>query len=153
MKRLAETYVNDAIIILDEARLSFAHGHWHRTVRKAQEAVELALKGLLRWAGIEYSKIHKIGDALKNPKLLTVLTSEELQQFASISDNLVLQRGLAFYGSEDTGTGAPELFDREAAQKAQDECRLVVLRVAGIVFPKKNIVTNSTDASIEITKK
>jgi HEPN domain-containing protein len=84
ISRLGKLYINDALIILDEAQQSFEHEHWHRTVRKAQEAVELALKGLLRWAGILYSKIHKISESLKNQKLNVVLTSNELQQFMTI---------------------------------------------------------------------
>jgi HEPN domain-containing protein len=137
MSRLSKLFLNDALIILDEAQQSFEHEHWHRTVRKAQESVELALKGLLRWAGIEYSKIHKISESLKHPKLQAMLTLEELKRFAIIADNLALNRGLAFYGSEDTEVGASELFDREAAQKALDECRLIVLRVAAIVLHEK----------------
>lgn len=75
-KRLGQIFVNDALIILDEAQQSFTREHWHRTVRKSQEAVELALKGLLRWSGIEYSKVHKFGEAIKNPKLYALLTPE-----------------------------------------------------------------------------
>lgn len=132
-KRLGQIFVNDALIILDEAEQSFARKHWHRTVRKAQEAIELALKGLLRWTGIEFSKVHKIGEALKNPKLLTVLSPDEVPQFATIADNLAIKRGLAFYGSDDKG--ASELFTHEAARKALDECRLIVRRVEEIIFP------------------
>ncbi len=152
MSRLSKLYINDALIILEEAQQSFEQEHWHRTVRKAQESVELTLKGLLRWAGIEYSKIHKIGEALKNPKLQAILTQDELQQFATIVDNLTLNRGLAFYGSEDADIGASELFDREAAQKALDECRLIVYRVAGIILPKRDEVTNGSDENIEGTE-
>ncbi|MGH7452767.1 MAG: HEPN domain-containing protein, partial [bacterium] len=117
-KKLAQIFVNDALIILDEAQQSFERSHWHRTVRKAQEAVELALKGLMRWTGVEYSKIHKIGKFFENPKLQALLKPEELRQFAAITDNLALKRELAFYGSDDMG--APELFDRDVAQKALD---------------------------------
>ncbi len=91
----------------------------------------------MRWTGIEYSKIHKIGKFFENPKLQALLTPEEMRQFAAITDNLALKRELAFYGSDDMG--APELFDRDAAQKALDECRLIVGRAEKIVFSQEEI--------------
>jgi len=39
-KKLGQILVNDALIILDEAQQSFTREHWHRTVRKSQEALE-----------------------------------------------------------------------------------------------------------------
>lgn len=57
-------YIRDARTIYDEARESFARGHYHRVVRKCQEAVELGLKGLLRLVGIEYPKSHRVGAIL-----------------------------------------------------------------------------------------
>lgn len=54
---IAKAYIKDAEIILEEARESFQKGYYHRTVRKCQESVELALKGLLRLKGIEYHKL------------------------------------------------------------------------------------------------
>jgi len=142
-KKLGQILVNDALIILDEAQQSFDRQHWHRKVRKSQEAVELAIKGLLRWAGIEYSKVHKIGKSFKNSKVLTVLTPEEVQRFAAIADNLALNRELSFYGSDDMG--APELFGREAAQKALDECRLIVGRAEKIVFAEQDSASLAQD--------
>lgn len=62
--RVGLAYIKDAKTILEEARKSLNKGHYHRTVRKCQEAVELALKGLLRFVGIEYPKSHRVGAIL-----------------------------------------------------------------------------------------
>lgn len=61
-----------------------------------------------------------------------------------------LKRELAFYGSDDMG--APELFDRDAAQKALDECRLIVGRAEKIVFAEHdstNIAQDKDKSSAE----
>lgn len=55
--RLCYAYIKDAKTISEEARESLSKGHYHRTVRKCQKAVELAIKGLLRFVGIEYQTV------------------------------------------------------------------------------------------------
>lgn len=45
---IARSYIKDARIIFEESEESFKKGRYHRTARKCQESVELALKGLLR---------------------------------------------------------------------------------------------------------
>jgi len=51
----------DRLAALDvlHARAAFSD-----VVRESQEFVELALKGMLRWAGIDPPKIHDVGDLL-----------------------------------------------------------------------------------------
>ncbi len=62
--RIGYAYIKDAKTIAEEAGESLSKGHYHRTVRKCQEAVELAIKGLLRFVGIEYPKSHRVGAIL-----------------------------------------------------------------------------------------
>ena len=50
-------YIKDARLILAEAETSLEQGHFHRTVRKCQESVEMALKGLLRMAGMNIRRL------------------------------------------------------------------------------------------------
>jgi HEPN domain-containing protein len=45
---IAKAYVKDAGIILEEAEESLKKQHYHKTARKCQESVELALKGLFK---------------------------------------------------------------------------------------------------------
>ena len=48
-KKSANAYLGDAEVILEECRFSFERMHWHRVVRKCQEASELAVKGSGIW--------------------------------------------------------------------------------------------------------
>lgn len=62
--RIGYAYIKDTKTISEEARESLNKRHYHRTVRKCQEAVELAIKGLLRFIGIECPKSHRVGAVL-----------------------------------------------------------------------------------------
>mgnify|MGYP005835448635 CR=1 FL=1 len=94
-------------------------------VREAQELVELVLKGMLRWVGVDPPKWHDVGSILleqaaKFPPSLQV----ELPTLARISLRLRRDREVAFYGEIDL---IPEqVFDRAAAQQALDEAHLVL---------------------------
>jgi len=120
---IARSYIKDAELILEEAEDSFKKGHYHRTIRKCQEGVELALKGLLRLKGIEYPKSHKIGkvlvESLKDDIDITIL-----QRAADISDQLAIDREPSFYGSEDLP--AEELYDMEDAEESISNARFVI---------------------------
>ncbi len=114
--RIGLAYIKDARIIADEAKESFDRGHYHRTVRKCQESVELALKGLLRLVGMEYPKSHRVGVVLLESSLKVEVPEDILKKVAAISDELAAEREISFYGSEE-GT-AEELFPPEDAKAA-----------------------------------
>ncbi|MCL0096755.1 HEPN domain-containing protein [Thermodesulfovibrionales bacterium] len=112
---MGKNYINDAKIIFEEAKDSLSRGHYHRTVRKCQESTELASKGLLRIAGIEYPKSHKVGKVLLESPLKEKIESETLKKMAQITDDLSANREIAFYGTE---TEAPEeLFSKSDAEE------------------------------------
>ena len=48
-------------MILEEAHRFRDRGAWNLVVRRCQEAVELALKGTLWWAGLEVPWVHDVG--------------------------------------------------------------------------------------------
>lgn len=120
---IARSYIKDAAIIFEESEESFKKGRYHRTARKCQESVELALKGLLRLKGIEYPKSHRIGKVLVE-ELKDELDINSLQKAADISDQLAVDREPAFYGSEDIP--AEELFDEEDAKNIFENARFVI---------------------------
>lgn len=64
-KKTAVAFLSDADIILQEADFSLEREHWHRTIRKCQEATELAVKGMFKYLGIEYPKSHLLGRVIK----------------------------------------------------------------------------------------
>ncbi len=128
--RIAQAYLDDARIIFDEAKESLQKGHFHRTVRKCQESVELALKALLRMKGIEYPKAHKIGKVLVET-LKTDMDVVLLQKAADISDQLAIDREPSFYGSEDAS--AESLYEKDDAENALSGAGFIFSLVKGLV--------------------
>ena len=64
MDRLALDYLRRARSRLIDARSALERGDYPESVRYSQEAVELSLKAVLRILGIEYPKVHDVGDVL-----------------------------------------------------------------------------------------
>jgi HEPN domain-containing protein len=52
-----ENLLNDAEIYYEEMQRMFEKGKWNIVVRRAQEVVELSLKGILKIMGIEFPKV------------------------------------------------------------------------------------------------
>lgn len=85
-KKSAYAYLKDAEIILEESRFSFDKGHWHRVVRKCQEATELAIKGLFKFLGLDYPKSHILGRIIKKEiGKYSLFDKETIKQIALIS--------------------------------------------------------------------
>jgi HEPN domain-containing protein len=91
----------------------------------------MSLKGLLRVAGIEYSKAHRVGRVLVESAVAQVVPVERLRDVARIADELADAREDAFYGSEERS--AAELFSREDAVDALSKARAVETFVADLV--------------------
>lgn len=86
-------------------------------VREAQEIVELALKGMLRFIGVDPPKWHDVGGILiEHRAKFPQPVQDEIDALAQISLRLRREREAAFYGDIDL---IPErVFDRDAAQRA-----------------------------------
>ncbi|MFN3742682.1 MAG: HEPN domain-containing protein [Anaerolineales bacterium] len=75
---------------------------WNLTLRRAQEAVELALKGALWWAGLEVPRIHDVGVVLRqNRHRFPPEFAAHIPKLASISRALAAERERSFYGDEE----------------------------------------------------
>jgi len=59
---LNQKLLAEAELIMEEVRSALERQAWNLVVRRAQEVVELSLKSLLKLMGIEYPKIHDVGD-------------------------------------------------------------------------------------------
>ncbi|MFM8434371.1 MAG: HEPN domain-containing protein [Planctomycetia bacterium] len=71
-------------------------------VRESQEVVELALKGMLRHAGIDPPKIHDVGDLLLEfADRFVGISGHELTALAEASKELRKEREFSFYGDID----------------------------------------------------
>jgi HEPN domain-containing protein len=127
---LAPDYLRRAEIRLEALKVLFNHESWADVVCKAQEIVELALKGLLRAHGVEPPRIHDVSEILlAERQRLPAEIQDELDALASISRELRRDRELAFYGAEDlTPSG---FYSRSDAERARDGAR----RTVGAVLP------------------
>jgi HEPN domain-containing protein len=92
-------------------------------VRESQEVVELALKGMLRWAGIDPPKIHDVGDlVLQFADRFAGLSGHELTALAEASKELRKEREFSFYG--DIDFIPTDEYDADDADTALGQARL-----------------------------
>ena len=130
--KAGKAMIEDAMIIAEEARISFEPGHYHRVIRKCQEAAELAVKGLFKYVGIEYPKSHILGRVIKKElSKRNILNREELEKLAYISDMLSFDRQPSFYGAPD-GTPASKLYDAEDATDALEKTSWLIAKVKSL---------------------
>ena len=94
-------------------------------VREAQELVELALKGMLRFIGIEPPKRHDVGGLiLAHRDRLPANVSAVAERLEQISLQLRAERERAFYGDEDFIP--TDEYTRDEAAAALESARFVV---------------------------
>jgi HEPN domain-containing protein len=94
-------------------------------IREAQELVELALKGMLRFIGVEPPKQHDVGPLLlQHRDRLPARVTEATDRLAAISHRLRKEREFAFYGDEDFIP--TDEYTHEDAAAALEDCRFVV---------------------------
>jgi HEPN domain-containing protein len=122
---LARDYVRRASVRLRALDLFFDAGSWADVVREAQEAVELALKGLLRACGVQPPRIHDVSEVLlAERERLPERLAGAADEMAAISRQLRRDRELAFYGAEDLTPS--DFYTREDADRARSDARRVI---------------------------
>jgi HEPN domain-containing protein len=114
--KMAVDYVKRASRCLREAESALREEDYPMAVRRAQECVELALKAVLRYIGVEYPRKHDVGDVLvkSSDRLPEGFRAERLAGYLKV---LSLKRGPAMYGYEEELTPASELFVRGDAEE------------------------------------
>ena len=125
---LAEDYLRRANLRLKALDVLFEGEGWPDVVRESQEILELALKGLLRWCGVDPPRVHDVSGVLLAEKdRLPAELIVEAEALAAASRHLRRDRELAFYGAEDlTPTG---FYSREDAEAARAAARRTVAAV------------------------
>jgi len=96
---LGSKLLNEAEEYYEEMLRAYERGSWNVVVRRAQEVVELSLKGLLKIMGIEYPKEHDVGDVFERAcgeKGIEV-EAEALARIKRTSSRLARERAPAFY--------------------------------------------------------
>jgi HEPN domain-containing protein len=99
---LAQSYLIKAQARLKALHLLHEEKDYSDVVRESQETVELALKAMLRFVGIDPPKFHDVGNILleHRSKFKSEIASE-LPKAATISKRLRKERELSFYGDID----------------------------------------------------
>jgi len=125
---LGADYIRRARARLAAVDALFTARSWADVVRESQEVVELALKGLLRVAGIEPPRIHDVSEVLlAEQSRLPQAVQQQVELLAAGSRTLRRDRELAFYGAEDlTPSG---FYTRDDATAARDIARKTVAAV------------------------
>jgi HEPN domain-containing protein len=129
---MARSYLRRAGTVLREAGRLYDEEDWSLVVRRCQEAVELALKGAMRAAGLEIPHVHDVSGVLRrNVERLPQHLAAEIDLLVSASRRLREEREMAFYGDDATDTEPEALFSRADADQALATARQVVALCAG----------------------
>jgi len=131
-KTLAQSYLRKASDRIDILHLLFKKSAFSDVIREAQEIVELSLKGMLRFVGIEPPKYHDVGGLLlEHRDKFTTDIARHLKKLASISKKLRKERELAFYG--DIDFIPTEEYTNEDALQAIKEAEFVVEKARKLI--------------------
>lgn len=122
---LAESYLEKAKVRLRMINFLMKEGAYSDVIREAQEAVELALKGMLRKLGIEPPKQHDVGYLLIEYRdKLPDEVKNKVDFIANISKWLRKEREFSFYGDVDF---IPTLeYKKEDGEKALKDLEMVI---------------------------
>ncbi len=113
--------------LLKEAKRTFQNSLYNLTVRRSQETVELALKGLLIILGVEYPKIHDVGTVFYEQTKAKGIRIEEkdLEKIKLISSQLAKEREASFYMEKD--------YIKEEAEEAKEGAEFVFSQINNLV--------------------
>jgi len=126
MDSLSRDYLRRAEARLISARHALDQGYYPEVVRYSQECVELSLKACLRLVGVEYPKVHDVGDILRAESMrFPSWFREEIEKLAEISRDLAGKRAPSMYGVEAAGKSPEDLFNKDDAVKALESAEFV----------------------------
>ena len=124
---MGRSHLRQARRILLEAQRHHEDAAWHLVVRRCQETVELALKGALRFAGLEVPHVHDVGVLLADhAERLPRGFADHLERLVSISRRLRQEREVSFYGNEEIAAPPEDLYTRGDADDALRDARFVL---------------------------
>jgi len=110
--RFAKDYIERARERIKAAEGALERESFPDVIRFCQEATELSLKAALRLVGIEYPKVHDVGDVLLlAAKRFPATFEARIPQMAEFSREMSSKRSLAMYGVELSGKSPSQIFD------------------------------------------
>ncbi|KAF5415110.1 MAG: hypothetical protein C5S38_04335 [Candidatus Methanophagaceae archaeon] len=95
----ADRLLSEAESIFNEIEQALESENWNLAIRRAQEVVELVLKGLLAQLGIDYPKVHDVAPIFKRSvEERGVMVDEEFMNWLiEFSADLSTKRAPSFY--------------------------------------------------------
>jgi HEPN domain-containing protein len=121
-QEFSEAYFQQARSIHRGLTVHYESQEWHLVVRRAQEIVELTLKGLLRRAGIEVPHIHDVGNLLRREaERLPKNIQDAMDRIISVSRHLRQERETSFYGDEEQELPPSALYTEIDARQAKTD--------------------------------
>lgn len=131
---LAQSYLIKATKRLKILPVLFKEEAYSDVVRESQEIVELSLKGILRYIGIEPPKQHDVGYLLIEYKdRLPMEVQREVHKMARISKWLRKEREFSFYG--DVDFIPTEEYTEDDARKAMEGANFIVQMAIKVIAP------------------
>jgi HEPN domain-containing protein len=123
-KEAAQKLLQAASRLLErDLQAAWEDADYNLVVRRAQEVVELVLKGALRFLGADYPKVHDVGAifAHKIREKMPEVEGESLERIRTISTWLAGARAPAFYWEQD--------YKAEEARQAREDATFVFTTV------------------------
>jgi HEPN domain-containing protein len=118
-RRIALDYLGKVEARAEALQLYLDRGRFDDVIREAHEALELLLKGALRFVGVDPPRRHDAGAALlQHLDRLPGSWREHAPAICAIAERLFAERGHAFYGDEADLVPPSELFERAEAEEA-----------------------------------
>jgi HEPN domain-containing protein len=131
---MSHGHLRRAQVILREAANLVGEEAWNLVVRRAQEAVELSLKGVLRYLGLEVPHVHDLAAYLRrNQQRVPAEMQKNLDRLISISRRLSEERELSFYGDDMVDVPPEALYSRQDAEAALTDAQFVVQTCLNVV--------------------
>jgi HEPN domain-containing protein len=139
-KEMARDYLIRATRCLREAETALSEGDPPAVIRRSQEALELAVKALLRSLAIEYPRTHDVSDALLAcVDRLPNEIARSVKDLANLVAELASIRGPAFYGYEREGIPASQAFKPEFAQEIYEKVARYLKTINKTLTEKLNL--------------
>jgi HEPN domain-containing protein len=124
---MGRSHLHPARRILAEAERHHGSGDWNLVVRRCQETVELALKAVLRFVGLEVPHVHDVGAFLgEHVDRMPPGMGAHVERLVSISRRLRQEREISFYGDDEVAAPPERLYSRADSEAALGDASFVL---------------------------
>lgn len=120
-------YFSSAEKEYDAMQKEWESGDWNRVIRKAQEVIEMSLKGVLKYMNIEFPKEHDIGEYFEKILIKRKIDydKEIMSKIVLASKELTAKRAPAYYGDE--------FYSEEEAKAARESAEIAKLFITELM--------------------